>query len=156
MFWMNAKGLAGYFCWEVSWPQEDDYYYESVIIMPQNCAPDDQFGLFFRAPDNNQGYLFGLTCDGRYSMTSWNGSNTNVIIGFAASESIKVGAGELNRIGVIADGNNYSLYANGQFLAQASDNMFIDDGKIGYFVRAATEEGFTVNYDNLKIWTLGE
>ncbi|MCK4727058.1 MAG: hypothetical protein KAT29_14700, partial [Anaerolineales bacterium] len=61
---MTAKGLEGIVCWEVSWPQIKDFYNEITIDMPEQCQPDDRFGLLFRAPDNNRGYLYGLTCDG--------------------------------------------------------------------------------------------
>lgn len=154
MFWMTAKGLQGSSCWEVTWPQIENYYLETIVEMPQECDPDDRFGLFFRAPDNSRGYLYGLTCSGTFSMTSWDGSSTNVISDFASSEYILVGPGQRNRIGVIADGNYYSLYVNGNFLTQVSDSMFADQGKIGYFVRAAREESFTVRYDDLRIWDL--
>ena len=156
MFWMRAKGMKGFSCWEVSWPQIANYYVETILEMPQECDQDDRFGLFFRAPDNNRGYLYGLSCGGLYSMTSWDGSSTYVIVDFASSEHILVSPGERNRIGVIADGSNYSLYVNGYFLTQVSDSMFVDEGKIGYFVRAATEDSFTVRYDDLKVWDLSK
>jgi len=75
---------------------------------------------------------------------------------FTSSEHILVGPGERNRIGVIADGSNCSLYANGYFPKQVSDSMFPDDWKIGYFVWAATDDSFTVRYDDLKIWDLSK
>jgi len=154
IFWMTAKGMQGFSCWEVTWPQIENYYLETIVEMPQECDPDDRFGLFFRAPDNSRGYLYGLTCSGTYSMTSWDGSSTNVVADFASSEFILVVPGERNRIGVIADGNNYSLYVNGNFLTQVSNSMFVDQGKLGFFVRAATEESFTARYDDLKVWDL--
>ena len=40
----------------------------------------DRFGLFIRTPDLTAGYLVGLTCDGRLSMTSWDGENTDILV----------------------------------------------------------------------------
>ena len=51
---MTSKGLEGVVCWEVSWPEIKDFYNEITIDMPEQCQPDDRFGLFFRAPDNNR------------------------------------------------------------------------------------------------------
>ena len=56
---MTAKGLAGTACWEVSWPLLENFYFETMVEMPQTCQALDRFGVLFRAPDNNQGYLYG-------------------------------------------------------------------------------------------------
>ena len=156
MYWMTAKGLKGIACWEVTAPKIENFYLETSLTMPEACDPDDRFGLFFRAPDSSRGYLFGLTCDGRYSLTSWDGSTTNIIIDFTSSKEFHVGPGQNNRIGVITNGNNFSLYGNGIFLAQTSDNLFSGPGQYGYFVRSTTEASFVVPYDNLKIWNINQ
>ena len=153
---MTAKGMQGIVCWEVSWPQIKDFYYEIEIDMPETCQPDDRFGLFFRAPDNLRGYLYGLTCDGRYTMTTWDGSTTTVIVEPAASEFINTGPDAVNRIGVAAYGSSYLLYANGVLLAEAQDSTFIEAGLLGLFVRASTDQSFVVEYDNLSVWLLND
>jgi uncharacterized protein YraI len=153
-YFMESKGMAGFVCWEVSWPEIKDFYNEITIDMPLECQPDDRFGLFFRAPDNNRGYLFNLACDGRYSMTMWDGESTTVIVEPTPSEVINVGLGAVNRIGVVAYGGSYLLYANGFFLTEAQDYTFTEAGKLGLFVRASTDQGFVVAYDNLGVWVL--
>jgi uncharacterized protein YraI len=57
-------------------------------------------------------------------------------------------------MGLLAQGASIYLYANGLFLAQAQDVTYLEPGKIGYYVRTATEQPFTVAYDYLKIWIL--
>jgi uncharacterized protein YraI len=153
---MTAKGLEGIVCWEVSWPEIKDFYYEVSINMPEPCQPDDRFGLLFRAPDNNRGYLYGLTCDGRYTMTMWDGENTTVIVEPATSEFITTGPEAVNRIGVVAYGGSYFLYANGVLLTEAQDLTYIQEGKLGLFVRASTDQGFVVQYDDLGVWLLDD
>jgi uncharacterized protein YraI len=153
---MTAKGLAGIVCWEVSWPLIKDFYNEITIDMPDQCQPDDRFGLLFRAPDNLRGYLYGLTCDGRYTMTMWDGETTTVIVEPTASEVIITGPEAVNRIGVVAYGSSYLLYANGVFLAEAQDSTFLQEGMLGLYIRASTEQPFTVAYDDLGVWVLGD
>lgn len=155
-YWMNAKGLQGVACWEVTWAELGDGYLETSLSMPQECSPDDQFGLFFRAPDNNTGYLFGLTCDGKYAFSSWDGSKTNLIIPPTENDFSQVEPGAINRIGVIATGSNFSFYINGNFVRQETDNSFLNPGRLGYFVRASTGSPFTVSFDDLRIWDLAE
>lgn len=151
---MTANGLQGMSCWTVSWPLVQDYYLESLVTTPQTCQPADRFGLFFRAPDNLRGYLFGLSCDGLYSLNAWNGSATTVIVPPAANPAINLGAGSVNRIGVIAYGGTLQLYANGLLLTVAQDTTYTGPGKIGYFVSASSEQPFTTTYDNMSIWLL--
>jgi heat shock protein HslJ len=153
-FTMNAKGMSQVSCWEVSWPVIQNYYAETLVIMPAACQAEDRFGLFFRTPDNMSGYLLGLTCDGRYSMTAWDGQTTTVLVEPTANPAIVSGAGQPNRLGVVAAGGAYALYANGTLLQVLQDYSFTEAGRLGYFVRAASESGFTVQYDSLAVWLL--
>jgi hypothetical protein len=154
VFVMTAKGLAQASCWEVSWPVVQNYYVETLVQMPAACQAEDRFGLFFRSPDNLSGYLFGLTCDGRYGMNAWDGQTTTVLVEPTANASILTGPGQSNRLGVVASGGTYALYANGALLQVLQDYTFAGAGRLGYYVRAATETGFAVQYDNLGVWLL--
>ncbi len=155
-FVMTSKGIEGQACWEVSWPKIQDFYSEVTIEMPASCDPKDRFGLIFRAPDNNRGYLYGVSCDGEYSMTMWDGYGTTVIVEPDTDPVIATGKGISNRIGILASADNYYLYVNGQYVAQGQDGSFIGDGKIGFFVRAASNQSFTVTFDDLAIWLLDD
>jgi hypothetical protein len=63
---MTAKGVKEFSCWKVTWPHIQKFCLETMVETPATCDANDRFGMLFRAPDNNRGYLFGLTCDGRY------------------------------------------------------------------------------------------
>ena len=136
-FTMNAKGMSQASCWEVSWPVIQNYYAETLVLMPAACQAEDRFGLFFRTPDNLSGYLFGLTCDGRYSLTAWDGQTTTVLVEPTANPAIASGAGQPNRLGVVATGGAYALYANGTLLQVLQDYSFTEAGRLGYFVRGS-------------------
>ncbi len=153
-FVMTANGVAEFSCWEVSWPQLDNFYIETSQIMPQTCEPQDRFGLLFRAPDNNRGYLYGYNCAGQYSLTVWDGQATTTLVEPTNSAAILATPGAMNRMGLLAFGENVSLYVNGVYLETVTDYTFLDEGKIGFFVRAATENPFTVSYDQLRVWVL--
>jgi hypothetical protein len=155
-FVMTAKGKAGFSCWETSWPSVDNYYLQTNILNPEECNADDRFGMFIRTPDLAAGYLVGLTCDGHLAMTKWDGENTDVLVNFLTSEHINLGPGAGNRLGVIAHGDTYQLYLNGHPIAEASDVSYVGEYRFGYFVRAATENPFTVKFDDMAIWLLDE
>jgi heat shock protein HslJ/uncharacterized protein YraI len=153
-FEMTAKGQPETVCWEVSWPQLDNFYLETTLQMPQSCEPQDRFGFLFRAPDNNRGYLYGFNCAGQYSLSIWDGQATTVLVEPTQSEDILTTPGAVNRMGLLVFGEDISLYANGVYLQTVTDYTYLDEGKIGYFVRAASENPFTVRYDQLRVWAL--
>ena len=153
-FVMTANGVAEFSCWEVSWPQLENFYIETSQLMPQTCEPQDRFGMLFRAPDNNRGYLYGFNCAGQYSLTVWDGQATTSLVEPTNSAAILTTPGVINRMGFLAFGESISLYVNGVYLETITDYTFLDAGKIGYFVRAATENPFTVSYDQLRVWVL--
>ena len=155
-FVMESKGVEGVICWEVSWPQLENFYMETEVQMPEQCQPNDRFGMLFRAPDNYRGYQYGMTCDGRYYLSMWDGEQTTVLVDPAENPAVKVGPGEVNRLGVAAYAGEYLLFANGVYLTEAVDYTFTEAGKIGYYVRATTDRGFVVEYDNLKVWLLDD
>ena len=154
VFTETAKGIANVVCWEVSWPYIQNFYIETFVYTPVECQADDRFGMLFRAPTNLEGYLYGLTCDGRFTLTMWDGQETTVLVDLTSNPAIQVGPGTVNRLGLEAFGGNYLLYANGVYLGQTQDTTYTGPGKIGYFVRASSDQSFTVNYDNLSVWLL--
>jgi uncharacterized protein YraI len=153
---LTAKGVKGYSCWEVSWPLLENYYLEVQAKNPQACDKNDAYGILFRAPDNYRGYMYGLTCEGKYYLNLYDGQTTTELIRPSTSTAIQLGAGKVNRLGVVVYGAQYQLYANGTYLNQAIDSTYLEPGKIGFFVRAATDQPFTVSFDNLKVWLLDQ
>jgi heat shock protein HslJ/uncharacterized protein YraI len=153
-FVMTANGIPQTVCWEVSWPELGNFYMDTTLRMPETCDPQDRFGLLFRAPDTNRGYMYGFNCAGQYSLTIWDGEATTTLVEPTASDSILKTPGARNSMGLLVFGEDISLYANGVFLQTVTDFTYLEPGRFGYFVRAATDKPFTVSYDQLRIWSL--
>ncbi|MDX1437188.1 MAG: hypothetical protein R3335_10280 [Anaerolineales bacterium] len=151
-FWMEAKGNVGIFCWELTWPQINRFYLETLARPEEACADGGAYGLFLRGPDTSRGYLFGLTCDDQYGMYTWAGDNGALVIQPQPSPDILTG--EENRIGILADGNYFSIYVNGEFQTQVYDTTFPEGVRIGFFIRTPEEEMTRASFDNLTYWDL--
>ena len=151
-FWMEAKGNVSQFCWELTWPQINRFYLETLAMEEGECAEDGAYGIFLRGPDTERGYLFGLTCADQYSMYAWTGENGALILPPTPSEDLLVG--EENRIGILADGDYFSIYLNGKLQTQIYDSTFSDGLRIGYFIRTPPGEETLVSFDNLTYWDL--
>jgi uncharacterized protein YraI len=153
-FVMTAKGVAGIYCWANSWPKIQDFYLETTTLMPDSCVAGDNFGMLFRSPSSIDGYIFGLNCSGQYSLRRVSDTHVTDLIPPTSSDKILVGAGQVNRMGVVAFGGSYYLYGNGYYLATASDYSFMGPGDIGYYVNATTTTPLVSRYLNMKVWKL--
>jgi hypothetical protein len=141
--------------WTVSWPEIKDFYLE-MTTNTGDCSGMDRHGLVARATKTGgdyETYAFGITCDGRYSLRIWDGERYVTVFDWAASEAIHAGSNQNNRIGILADGNRLSLYANGRKLVTIQDDSF-EQGKFGVFIGSANTPDFTVRADEIAYWEL--
>ncbi|MBW6466051.1 MAG: hypothetical protein K0B06_06070 [Brevefilum sp.] len=140
--------------WRVSWPTIDDFYLEATLQTPA-CEGSDHFGLMFRVPADSQagrGYLFGITCDGRYGLRRWDGRTMHFLVNLTANDAIKEGSNVVNKLGVMARDSNLALYINGQKVNEVTDSNYLD-GKFGFFVGGTNVENLSVWVDQVRYWT---
>jgi hypothetical protein len=62
-------------------------------------------------------------------------------------KKVKVPSGQWNTLRVMAQGNLFTVYFNGQQLYQAEDETFKDAGKIGLWTKADS----VIHFDNLQV-----
>lgn len=138
--------------WVFSWPQIKDFYMEITAVTPASCSGKDRYGLIFRAPSYNNGYLFYLSCDGFYKLNKWDGSNMVSLEDWTFSDKIEAGPNKVNRLGIMTVDNDISLYVNGFFLTLIEDNDYMNEGYFGLLVAATDTSEFTVTFDDLMYW----
>ncbi len=142
--------------WMLAWPELSDFYLEGVFTYDEDCTGLDRSGLVFRQDNPDEvyvGYLFSVSCDGRYTLRKWDGTAFTNLIPWSASDKIDFEPGEAVRLGILADGNDLALYVNGQKLAEAADSAY-SGGKFGLLVASANTEDFQVKVDEISYWTL--
>ncbi len=150
---MTGKGV-GYVCWEFTWPKAQDFYLESAVEPVDECPEGNAYGMIFRSPANDEGYVFALTCEGQYYLWAWDGENGTYLLRPANSAQILAGANQENRIGVMAEGDTMKLYINGILQTSVKDDIFLERGKFGTAILAKDGQPFTVYFDNLTMWEL--
>ncbi len=130
--------------------------YLEATFKTVSCSGDDQYGLVFRAPTygDGYGYYFGVTCSGSYYLLKWTTSGSDLVIDTTPDARILSGAGQTNRLGVMAIDNSIKLYVNGALVKEISDSSIKDKGYIGAFVSAVDDPGFTVQMEQISSWTL--
>jgi hypothetical protein len=148
----NADRWEG---WMLSWPVVADFYMEMTATFG-DCDGDDRYGMMFRSTEqggNWGGYLFGITCEGRYALRSWDTSSYRNIVSWQENEAINTGDGATNRLGVWVEGSMITLYVNGTRLSQASDSEH-DNGQFGVFIGSADTLDFEVFVDQISYWLI--
>jgi hypothetical protein len=148
---MTAYTTSTRNAWMLTQNQPLNFYLE-MTAQPQECAGLDRYGVMVRS-DSTAGYLFGFTCDGRYSFRRWNGARMTKLVEWTASPSILKGANQTNRIGIRINGSLFSLYANGTLLNEVNDSGYTEGG-FGVYVGADTTKDYTVHVSEVAYWEL--
>jgi hypothetical protein len=138
--------------WVITRPEIQHFYLETTVTTPRQCSGKDRYGLFFRAPDENHGYLFGFSCDGMFRLAKWDGENFEVLIDWTAHGAIRAGANQTNRVGVWVEDDHFRLYANGVLLAEYDDEQFNGSNHFGLHVGSENTPEFTAAFDELVYW----
>ncbi len=130
-----------------------DFYLEITATMGDQCSGIDRYGLIFRAPDPSQGYIFEFSCDGRFRLYKWDGENYTGIQGWKSSALILSGPDKENRLGVMTDGSDVKLFANGKLLGEYVIEDY-PEGRFGLVVGSTNTDNFKVMVDSASFWDL--
>lgn len=105
-------------------------YQASITFIKGNRA---QGGLLLRADiSKNSYYFFHIGVDGSYAFDLYTSKQASTLTtGFSAA--INVGLNQSNQLAVLAKGDHFYLYANGQYVDSVSDNT-LTTGTIGLAV----------------------
>jgi len=142
-----------YEVWSMSYPILSDFYLEITGTSGSECAGKDRYGVIVRAPTNNEGYLFGISCDGNYRVRKWDGNEYTELVQWAPDEHIIPGPNQTHRIGFMAEGDHLSFYVNGFLLGEVIDDSY-HEGTFGIFIAAEETPGFTVDVTEVLYWEL--
>ena len=141
--------------WILTWPVISDYYLE-MVAKTTECSGKDQSGMMVRAVKTDQGYigyLYGISCDGHYSLRRWNGTQYVPLVDWTPSDQVNAGSNQVNRIGLMANGNQLSMYANGKLIGEYQDDTH-GEGRFGLFVGSADTPDVKVYVDEIAYWDI--
>jgi hypothetical protein len=134
-------------------------FYAEVSGAFEACSGSDHFGLIVRVPERSpadRGYLFGISCDGKYTFIEWDGSVEPTglwtsHINWTANSAIISGEKQTNRVGVMATGSLLELYVNGVKVAELQDDTFAE-GFLGIYVGSDETDQLTVRITDFSYW----
>jgi hypothetical protein len=147
--------------WRLANPRGSEYgnLYLEGTFRTGTCKGTDHYGLIMRVPvlkDADKGYLFGVTCDGYYSLRRWDGTigkdgKMEWLVRWTPSPAVATGSEKTNRLGMMTVGNRLILYVNGTLLTEVKDSTFTT-GYFGVFVGADQTNNLTVRVEEMSFW----
>jgi len=142
--------------WSFAAEEIEDYYVEINVKFQSTCSGKDSGGLIFGSPTghNDEGYVFQISCDGNYRLTSYDGTNTDVLISWHSASEILTGPDQTNRVGVMVNGNHISLYVNGAKVNETNDTAYTGEGRFGVAASSPETSNLVVIFDNAAYWLL--
>jgi hypothetical protein len=146
---LKAEGWKG---WRTTFPEPGDAYIEGDFTTGP-CSGGDQYGLVFRSADKTASF-FGVTCDGRYSLTYFDGSQFTRVLDWQSATALNTGSNQTNRLGVWLDGSNVRLYANGILLSETDVDGIQAQGNYGAYISSINTPQFTVSLTEIAHWEL--
>ena len=134
------------FVWTFNGIKGTDFY-SQVFLTPRRCNFGDNYGLSFRAKDDMNLDLFGVSCEGRYRLMEISQGKTSTVIDWTDSKYIRKFE-TTNVVGVRAVGDQISLYVNNYYLTTvtASANTA---GRFGLYVGNIATPNLTVDFQAL-------
>lgn len=142
-----------WFAWAHTGEQYQDVSVE-VDAKDVSVAGDGHFGPLCRYVDGDNFYYFGISSDGFYAIfRRVDGGETEVLTGdgqhMQPSAAIKTG-GQENHILAVCQGNELSLYVNGQLLEKVIDEE-LTQGELGLGVGSGGAGEVRVQFDNFVV-----
>jgi hypothetical protein len=157
---MRLTGLTEDAGWRMAAIDATTSLYVEMTAFSPSCSGKDNFGFIFRVPvrsEPDQGYLFSVSCDGRYNLWKWDGKDTpkgkaTTLIWWKASGAIQTGSNASNRVGVLTYEDRLILFINGVKVDEYKDKTF-SSGHFGVFVNPDATENYTIVIDEMSYWT---
>jgi hypothetical protein len=158
--------------WYWSFIDAADFYADFLIYNGDKCVPGDTAGFVFRGDHTaDYGLMFGISCGGGYfiGFTAIPGSD-GVVLNFTEagiepgdrilypSDLIQTGPGAVNRLGVMARGDDIDFYINGKWVANRSVAIYTPavfvHGHFALYLGTAQKPDASVSFDDFNIWYL--
>ena len=112
------------------------------------------YGILFGLTDAWDAYLFQVSGTQDYSLNKLQGGQWQVLVPWTRSSAINAGQ-VTNRLRVVRNGPQISLYVNGQFLTTVSDSSFTGNLRVGLAASAYDQGNVDARFDSFCACLLG-
>jgi C1A family cysteine protease len=139
-----SGGTSGYECTDGS-IEVDGRFASSVY---------GSYGILFGITPSWDTYLFQVSGTQSYSLMKLRGGSWQTLVIWTFSSSINAGQAR-NHLGVVRNGSQISLYANGHSLTTVTDSSFMGKLRVGLAATAYTLPNVDARFDNFRVCPVG-
>jgi hypothetical protein len=131
-----------------------NFTFQVKMTFLQHSSTLDGAGIVFRADRSNRSnyYVLALYASGSYYLGICAGSDCSRVVFQGHCQVCQFGPSQSNTLAVVANGNSFTFYVNGQQLASGTNSVY-SQGAIGFFGVALGSTSIFA-YQNLKVWQL--
>jgi hypothetical protein len=108
-------------------------------------------GLGFWMTDYQNLYTFQITPEGFAGVYRLNKDKWETTLEDKASDSIKKGRDAVNTLRVVTDGNNATLYINGDQFGEITGEPPEEGQHVGFVVEASSQSSSTFQFDDMNV-----
>lgn len=146
------RSVVGY-TYSDAGPAADVYYQATARV--EACAPEDHYGLQVRLVDENNFYLFGVTCAGGVRVQMNENGRYRFLADAPPNSTINVGPNAENVLAVRTLGENFTFIVNGTPVLTLN-NAALGEGRFGVYARSIVSPQLTVTFDDVAGWAVSE
>jgi hypothetical protein len=140
---------ANWIAWNMIGLDLADFEIEFEVALVEG-DPYNDAGLLFRFQDADNYYEVDINGEGSFAVGKEVNDEWTQILDWTSDPSINP-FGRVNRVRLVAEGDQFTLYINDEFLAHFVDDSFASGG-IGPVVTAYGEPPARATFDNIAIW----
>lgn len=146
---------ADQYVWGIHQDFDAGDFYLEVDAYTLSGPEDNQVGVVFRHADTENFYTFVIGADGQFELLRFASGVWTELLPRQPSGEIVTGLDAVNRLGVLAQGAELTLFVNGEVVGSATDEG-LPSGTVGLAAGAFAEGGVFAAFDDLRVWRLGE
>jgi|WetSurMetagenome_2_1015567.scaffolds.fasta_scaffold149234_2 hypothetical protein len=154
---LNIIGTANTFydTWRFAPANLAPNYYLQMNAQIGDCSGMDRFGLILGSTESSTVYMFGVTCDGKYSFRFFDGGTKKYtqLISWTASGNVNAGSNNGNRLGVKVEGTHLAFYINGHYVGDKNVPAFAK-GRCGIYVSSEKTANFHLSISDFAYWKI--
>jgi len=144
---------ANWIAWNLIGQELADFEVEFEVALVEGDRYNDA-GLLFRFQDADNYYEIDINGEGSFAIGKEVNDEWVQIVEWTSDPSIQP-FGQVNRVRLVAEGTQFTLYVNDEYLAYFADDSF-GSGGIGPVVTAYDEPSARATFDNITIREVGQ
>jgi hypothetical protein len=151
VYWIEVK-RENWIAWNTIGGVYGDFVIEFEVALVEGDRYNDA-GLLFRFQDRDNYYELDINGEGSYAVGKEVDGEWVQIVEWTSSSFLQ-SLGAVNRVRLIAEGDQFEVIANGQTIDRFADGDY-PSGDIAPVVTAYDDPPARATFDNIRIWDLG-